>query len=138
MTVPKRFGVLRFFAVVLKVIAWIFLIAGVLSGIVVALNSFTTFLQTPSVVDFPIIGTTLNLLGSGAGAIIAGALAALGSVVLFVLWYAMAEFIFMYLAVEENTRLTAALLLRMHQDSQPDARTSSAYSASYPTEPFES
>lgn len=137
MTVPKRFGVLRFLAAVLKVVAWIILILGILGGVVVALSSFSNLLQTPSVVTVPLLGPTLNLLGAGAGGIILGVIAALSSLVAFVFWYALAEYIFMYLAVEENTRLTAALLLRMHQESQPDARTSSGYGGGYPTEPFE-
>lgn len=136
MTVPKRFGVLRFLAAVLKVIAWIILILGILGGVVVALSSFSSLLQTASVTNIPVLGPVLNLLGAGAGGIIMGVIAALSSVVAFVLWYAIAEYIFMYLAVEENTRLTAALLLRMHQESQPDARTSGSYGG-YPTEPFE-
>jgi hypothetical protein len=57
-------------------------------------------------------------------------------VIYFVIFYAFAEGISMQLAMEENTRLTAALLLRMHQESQPDTRATGAYT-SYPSEPFE-
>jgi hypothetical protein len=137
MTVPKRFGVLRFVAALLKVIAWIILIIGILIGVAVGLYSFSNLIQTPSAVDLPVIGGLLNLLGSSIGGIIAGIVAALGSILLFALYYAMAEYILMFLAVEENTRLTAALLLRMHQESQPEPRSTSTYSGGYPTEPFE-
>jgi hypothetical protein len=136
MTVPKRFGVLRFVAALLKVIAWIVLILAILGAVVAGLSNFTTVLQTPSVVSIPILGQVLNLLGAGASGILAAVVAALSGVLLFILYFALAESISMQLAVEENTRLTAALLLRMHQESQPDTR--SAYTSSgYPSEPFE-
>lgn len=136
MTVPKRFGVLRFVAALLRVIAWIVLILAILAGVVVALSNFTNFLQTPNLVDIPVLGPLLNVLGAGAGGIIAGIVTALTGVLLFVTYFALAEFISMLLAVEENSRLTAALLLRMHQESQPDTR--STYAApGYPSEPFE-
>jgi hypothetical protein len=136
MTVPKRFGVLRFIAVVLKVIAWIILVLAVLGGIGVALSQFTNFVQTPSTVDIPIIGPILNLLGASTAGIVLGILSALSGIVLFIFYYAFAELISMYLAIEENTRLTAALLLRMHQESQPDTRAG-AYGSPYASEPFE-
>ena len=122
MTVPKRFGVLRFVAALLKVIAWIVLILAILGAVVAGLSNFTTVLQTPSVVSIPILGQVLNLLGAGASGILAAVVAALSGVLLFILYFALAESISMQLAVEENTRLTAALLLRMHQESQPDTR----------------
>ncbi len=135
MTVPKRFGVLRFVAALLKVIAWIVLILAILGGVVAGLSNFTNFLQTPALVSTPVIGPLLNLMGAGAGGIITGIVAALSGILLFVIYFALAESISMQLAVEENTRLTAALLLRMHQESQPDTR--SAYAGGYPSEPFE-
>lgn len=135
MTVPKRFGVLRFIAVVLKVIAWIVLVIAILAGIAAALSQFTGFVQTPSTVGVPILGDLLNLLGAGAAGIIFGIIAALSGLITFILWYASAEIISLYLAVEENTRLTAALLLRMHQESQPDTRAT--YGSPYASEPFE-
>jgi hypothetical protein len=136
MTVPKRFGVLRFVAALLRVIAWIVLILAILGGVVAGLSNFTNVLQQPNLVSIPIVGQLLSLLGAGASGIIAGIIAALSGVLLFVLYYALAESISMQLAVEENTRLTAALLLRMHQESQPDTR--SAYTTGgYPSEPFE-
>ena len=136
MTVPKRFGVLRFVAALLKVIAWIVLILAILGAVVAGLSNFTTVLQTPSVVSIPILGQVLNLLGAGASGILAAVVAALSGVLLFILYFALAESISMQLAVEENTRLTAALLLRMHQESQPDTRSTYA-SPGYPSEPFE-
>jgi len=135
MTVPKRFGVLRFIAVVLKVIAWIFLVVAILAGIAAALSQFTGYVQAPNAIDIPIIGSFFNILGAGATGIVFGIAAALSGILTFILWYASAELISLYLAVEENTRLTAALLLRMHQESQPDTRA--GYTSPYASEPFE-
>lgn len=136
MTVPKRFGILRFVAALIKVLAWIILILAILGGIAAGLADFTTALQTPSMVSTPIIGPIFNLLGSSTMGIITGIFAALSGVFTFVFLYAIGESISMQLAVEENTRLTAALLLRMHQESQPDPRTAGGY-APYASEPFE-
>jgi hypothetical protein len=139
MTVPKRFGVLRFIAALLRVIAWVILILAVVVGVVAGLSSFTDFLNTESVVGIPILGPILNLLGASAGGVVAGIAAALSGLVLFVIYFALAETISMQLAMEENTRLTAALLLRMHQESQPDPRAAAAgYGSTYASEPFES
>lgn len=135
MTVPKRFGVLRFLAALLRVLAWVVLILTILGAIVVGINGFTSLLQTESLVNIPYLGALLNLAGAGVGAIVTAILFALGGLLYFVILYAAAESLSLNLAVEENTRLTAALLLRMHQESQPDTR--SGYGPTYPSEPFE-
>lgn len=137
MTVPKRFGVLRFVAALMKVIAWLVLILAVLAGVVAAIGSFSTILQTQSLTQLPVIGPFIPLLGTGTSGLVTGILIALGGLIYFVLWYALADALSLNLAVEENTRLTAALLLRMHQESQPDARTTPGYGTTYASEPFE-
>ena len=135
MTVPKRFGMLRFLAALLRVIAWVVLILATIGGIAVALSATTSLLQTPSLVEMPVLGPILNFLGATGGGIVAGVLSALGGLLYFVVVFALAESLSLNLAVEENTRLTAALLLRMHQESQPDARTGGY--GTYASEPFE-
>lgn len=125
MTVPKRFDVLRFMGALFKVFAWISLILSILSaiGVVVLL---------PQVANVGgALGATLGpyawLAGlTGAGSIVTGLLVLLGGLLNFVLLYALGEIILLQIAVEENTRLTAALLLKMHQDSQPDAQPAAA------------
>ena len=124
MTVPKRFDVLRFMGAMFKVFAWISLILTILSAIVIVL--------------LPQLGGVSAALGpyaelavlAGAGAIVAGLLVLLGGLLNFVMLYALGEIILLQIAVEENTRLTAALLLKMHQDSQPEAQPAAA--AAYP------
>jgi hypothetical protein len=136
MTVPKRFGTLRFISGAMKVIAWIVLVLSILFAIFAGFSTATQFVPTLSGQNIPIIGGFLSVLGSSAGGFAAAIFSILLGVIYFVIFYALAEGISMQLAVEENTRLTAALLLRMHQESQPDTRATSAYT-SYPSEPFE-
>lgn len=140
MTVPKRFSMLRFISGLLKVMAWIVLVIAVIVGIFVALSGMINIGQTlgaePS--QFPLIGGILNFFMSVAGGIVAGIVAALAGVFEFLLLYGLGELIALYLATEENTRLTAALLLRMHQESQPEQRANAGYASTYASEPFES
>ncbi|MBV7330264.1 hypothetical protein KFU94_18850 [Chloroflexi bacterium TSY] len=118
MTVPKRFGVLRLLGTLMKVLAWLILIAAVIFAISVGIlfqfvpdlaqiNWWTHLL----LVIIPILENaqvdTTNL--ATGGGIITG---------IIVLLYAAGESLQLQVALEENTRLTAALLLRMHQESQ--------------------
>ena len=131
-SVPKRFAILRFFGSLLKVIAWIFLVLSILAAIAAALGG--TMLS-------PFLGQWLpagaEMLTAGGG-IIAGVVALIFGLFYFILFYALGENIQLTLAMEENTRLTAALLLRMHQDSQAEPPPAAAYSAGgFASEPFE-
>jgi hypothetical protein len=123
MTVPKRFEVLRFMGALFKVFAWITLILAILSAIAIVLLP-----QLSGLSDM--LGPYTGLAGAaGAGAIITGLLVLLGGLLNFVMLYALGEIILLQIAVEENTRLTAALLLKMHQDTLPEA---TAPAAAYP------
>lgn len=140
MTVPKRFSVLRFISGLLKVLAWIELVLAVIFAIFVALSSMMNLGQTlgtePS--QLPIIGGLMSIFLSAGGAIVAGLVVLLAGLFYFLFLYGLAELLALYLATEENTRLTAALLLRMHQESQPEARAATPYASTYASEPFES
>ena len=70
---------------------------------------------------------------AGAGGIFLAIFVLLGGLFYFVLLYALGEMIALQIAIEENTRLTAALLLKMHQDSLVDTRP--AYPGAFATEP---
>ncbi len=128
MTVPKRFDVLRFMGTLLKVFAWISLILSILSAIGIVLLP-----QMGSLGDF--FGPYANFIGSGTSAIVAGLLVLLGGLLYFVLLYAMGEIILLQIAVEENTRLTAALLLKMHQDSQVEPQSAPYAAGGFANEP---
>ncbi len=127
MTVPKRFDVLRFMGTLLKVFAWISLILSILSAIGIVLLP-----QMGSLGDF--FGPYASFIGSGTSAIVAGLLVLLGGLLYFVMLYAMGEIILLQIAVEENTRLTAALLLKMHQDSQAEPQNP-PYTGGFANEP---
>jgi hypothetical protein len=121
MTVPKRFGVLRFFGTLLKVIAWIVLVVSVLvaiGAVVFSSSDLVTGLLGQSLPP----GT--ETLAAGGG-IVVGIMLLIGGLLYFLVFYVAGESIHLQLAVEENTRLTAALLLRMHQEGQVD--TASGY-----------
>ena len=130
MTVPRRFGVLRFIGTLLKVIAWIVLILAILGAIGVGLAGSQVG---------PLLAranpTLSGLFATPAGGIVAGVVGLLLGLIYFLILYASGERIHMYLAIEENTRLTAALLLRMHQDSQQETRPT--YASGFANEPFE-
>jgi ABC-type Fe3+ transport system permease subunit len=131
MTVPKRFGVLRLVGWILKIVAWIVLVVAILFAIIAGIVSGGSGLQLLN--DFIPPGSGLDvLLSSMAGGILAGLGVLLIGVIYFLLLYASGESFHLQLALEENTRLTAALLLRMHQESQQDTR------ASYGAAAFES
>lgn len=141
MTVPKRFGVLRFFGTLLKVIAWIALVVTALTAIGVVIGSTSRTFISLFTGSLPQVGGligTATQMGFGLG-IAMGLGILLVGLLYFLLFYVCGELIHMYLALEENTRLTAALLLRMHQEGQAQQETGS-YSApagGFVSEPYE-
>lgn len=131
MAVPKRFGVLRLVGTLLKILAWIVLVLFILFAIVVGIAGPTLPLLGPMFADL----ATQVTPGVAGGGIVIGIVALIVGLLYFLMLYAVGESVHLQVAMEENTRLTAALLLRMHQDSQvePDAE----YAAGYAGEPFE-
>lgn len=135
MTVPKRFGVLRVVGWILKIFAWIVLVASILFAIFTGIAAGGAGLQFFSAF-LPANSPLLTLVSSAAGGVAAGLAVLLLGILYFLLLYAAGESVHLQLAVEENTRLTAALLLRMHQESQQEP--SAGYSASgFDNERFE-
>ena len=113
MTVPKRFGVLRLVGMLLKVFAWIILVLSVIFAIAIGLAGPTLNLgDATNVVSPQFAGLIAN------GGIFAGIIGLILGLIYFLMLYAVGESLQLQVAMEENTRLTAALLLRMHQDSQ--------------------
>ena len=117
MAVPKRFAVVRFFGVFMKIVAWIVLIISILGAVgSVLLGASSIMTQIAGSAPF-----LTDMMSYGAGAslgIVSAILIIIGGIVNFLVFYFIGEMIHMGLAVEENTRLTAALLLRMHQESR--------------------
>lgn len=128
MTVPKRFDVLRFMGALLKVLAWISLILSILSAIGVVLLP-----QMMNLSD--LLGGNADMISAtGTGAIFTGLFILIGGLLNFIFLYALGELLLLQLAIEENTRLTAALLLKMHQDTQPEPQPA-AYTGGFANEP---
>jgi hypothetical protein len=128
MTVPKRFDVLRFMGALLKVLAWISLILSILSAIGVVLLP-----QMMNLSDL-LGGSEQIAAATGTGAIFTGLFLLIGGLLNFVFLYALGELLLLQLAIEENTRLTAALLLKMHQDTLPEPQPA-AYPGGFANEP---
>jgi len=137
MSVPKRFGVLRVMGTLLKVIAWIVLIVAILGAIGLGLASTNGDLLTNLLGPALPPGVLANL--GPAGGILAGIALLIGGLIYFLIIYAAGESLHLQLALEENTRLTAALLLRMHQEShQSDPRaTYGGGGGGFASDPFE-
>ncbi len=133
MTVPKRFGVLRFFGTLLKVLAWIVLVLSVLGaiGVAVAGNMVANLMGSMAT------GDAGGLITAGGG-IVGGLLLLIAGLFYFLVLYVSGESIHLQLAVEENTRLTAALLLKMHQEGQTESTSTYGGSAGFANEPYES
>jgi hypothetical protein len=131
MTVPKRFGVLRFFGTLLKVIAWIVLILSILTAIAAALAG-GTLVDTVA----PTLGDSAAIVSAGGG-ILFGIFILIVGLIYFLILYVAGENIHLQLAVEENTRLTAALLLRMHQEGQGDGGAPYGAGGGFVSEPYD-
>lgn len=102
----KRFGALRFIATVLKVLAWIFLVLGILIAIIAMLGGAAGGLMGGSGYGRALAGGLSGLFGGfivGIGILISALLTFLG-------FLGSAEFILVQLAIEENTRETAHYL----------------------------
>ena len=119
MAVPKRFGILRLVGTLLKVIAWIILVIAVIAAIVVGIAAPALETTVQPFLEGATQGIPLSL--DGGNGIIVGIILLIVGLIYFLSLYAAGESILLRVALEENTRLTAALLLRMHQDSQIEA-----------------
>ncbi|MEZ4708267.1 MAG: hypothetical protein R3A44_13735 [Caldilineaceae bacterium] len=129
MAVPKRFGVLRLVETLLKVIAWIIPAFG---GVRHCCGDCRSEYGGGNA-----LGGLLpaNMAALASGGIIAGIIGLIIGLIYFLLLYATGESVHLQVALEENTRLTAALLLRMHQESQVEADAD--YVGDFGREPFE-
>lgn len=102
----KKYGALRTIAVILKVLAWLVLVAGVLGAAVVVVNAFVGPAVLSGISDLP----NADLVTTGFGAVIGAAFVMLGALIYFLVLYASAEMIEVGLSIEHNTRETAYYL----------------------------
>jgi hypothetical protein len=121
MTVPARFGVLRLVATLLKIIAWVVLVLAILGALGLGLLGP---LLSESLIDGALLPASLV---EGASSIIAGVILLVAGIAAFIFLFATAEGIQVQLSIEENTRLTAALLLRLEEENRPDQAQTYTY-----------
>lgn len=95
----KRFTALRIIGTVLKVLAWVILVFGVIGAILMLLAGLGLGGQQ----ELPGLGRTGGLLG-GLAMFLAVLISA---IVAFLFYYAAGEAVYLLLAIEENTRRTA-------------------------------
>ncbi len=96
----KRFKFLRIVATVWKILAWLALVVGILGAVGLLILTFT------GRADVILSAQRVPVRGIVAG-IVTSVIWIFFAVVYFVSLYAGAEFIFMFLAIEENTRVMA-------------------------------
>jgi len=111
--VEKRFTVLRIVATLYKILGWIILVVGTLAslGIFVA-----GLLGGAGVSQYMSRGSQLGGLMSGAlGGLVAAVISFLLTLLYFVLTYGVGEVIYLFVAIEENTRATSAWIGRWQQ-----------------------
>jgi len=99
----KRFRVLRFIGTLYKVLAWIALVGGVLAAFGTLVAGLIGGVSLPRQYGFPRAGGALV----GIGGFLVGLIVA---VIYFITLYGVGELIYLFLAIEENTRETALYL----------------------------
>ena len=106
----RRFMALRIIATVFRILAWLALIFGVLGAIGALLLGFTLSDQEG------LLG--LNVTGPLTG-IAMFVVSLIVTIIGFLLLYACAEFIYLFLSMEENTRRTAFFMQQQYTSQQP-------------------
>jgi hypothetical protein len=96
----KKFTALRLIGTILKVFAWVVLVIGVLGSLVPLITGLSRMAGRRFAVPWP------GLMG-GFGTFL---MILLLAIIYFLILYATGELIFLFLDIEENTRLTAHYL----------------------------
>lgn len=105
----KRFRVLRIIGTLWKVIAWLTLIAGILSSLgILAVGALgrTGFILRLFERQTGVVPGSLGIVSSILGFVLMLA----GAIIYFLILYAVGELIYLWLAIEENTRRTMRLM----------------------------
>ena len=128
----RKFRVLRVISTVWKVLAWIELVLGVLAAIGVLLFGIFGMLGLQQYQGQPLPGMPWQVAGP-IGGVIGFFVTLIIAVLYFLMLYAVGEGIFLFIAIEENTRMTVQRLGYLQQSlsyaSPPD---SSVYSSPPP------
>ena len=106
----RRYLALRVIATIVRILAWLALIVGLLVAIGALVAGFLLRGQ-PGVTSLDLGGPLVGLAAFFASLIL--------SVLWFLFLYAGAEFIYLFLSIEENSRRTAYLLQQQYMPRQP-------------------
>ena len=102
--VKKKYKVLRLIAVLMKILSVVFGAILIIAGLVMIVAGATASSQsTPTIPD---TGPTALL-----GGVVGGLIAIVYGVFVFVFLYAYAEWMYVFMDIEENTRLTNEMLM---------------------------
>lgn len=105
----NRFTALRVFGTMWKVLAWITLVLGLLSAVLLLVLSLT-------------VGVPLSAFPAASGGQLVGIAASLliliAAALLFLLFYASGDLVFVLVSIEENARRTAYILQQQHVAGQ--------------------
>ncbi len=106
----RQFTALRVVGTILKIVAWLFLIVGVLAAIGALVFGFA-------------LNERIGIPGIDFGGPLAGiagfVVAVIIAVVDFLLFYAMGEAVYLFLCIEENTRRTAYFVQQQYAPPAP-------------------
>ncbi len=108
-TVQKKYGMLRFISGLLKVLAWLSLVFGLVGAVVTFIGGFS-LPMLPGVRPGGTSDPLSTMMSSGMIGILVGFLTLLMSILYFITLYAASEQINLQIALEHNTRATADLL----------------------------
>jgi len=101
--VKKRYKVLRLIAVLMKILAVVIGAILIIVGLVMIVAGATSSAKAPTA--FPDSGPTALL-----GGLVGGLISLVYGVLVFVFLYAYAEWMYVFMDIEENTRLTNEML----------------------------
>lgn len=101
--VKRKYKVLRLIAVLMKILSVVIGAILIIAGLVMIVAGATA--STPSTPTFPDTGPTALL-----GGVVGGLIAIVYGVFVFVFLYAYAEWMYVFMDIEENTRMTSEML----------------------------
>ena len=103
--VTKKYKLLRIIAVVMKILAILLGVILIIAGLVMIVAGATASTQS---------SPTLPDIGPGAlfGGLVGGLIVMIYGVFLFVFLYAYAEWMYVFMDIEENTRMTNEMLMK--------------------------
>jgi uncharacterized membrane protein len=101
--VKKKYKVLRLIAVLMKILAVVIGAISIIVGLVMIVAGATSSAKAPTA--FPDTGPTALL-----GGLVGGLISLVYGVLVFVFLYAYAEWMYVFMDIEENTRLTNEML----------------------------